>query len=153
QGGGDGSLLITRDAAAGLGLERRSAVAGFAPVRVDGARPWSVAVVASAMNVRDRAKVGAWRLVAATAFAALLVGSFAFLRQRQERRAQSLAGALRLAEATAGLRERSEKIVEAIPLGVMSLDGGGRVTSANPWLFARGVRPGGPLAQALAAAL
>ncbi|HZS36754.1 MAG TPA: hypothetical protein VFF06_08010, partial [Polyangia bacterium] len=60
--GESGALLLDRAAAASLGLERRSAIAGFAPVAIRGARPWSVAVVVSAMRVRDRARLAAWRL-------------------------------------------------------------------------------------------
>jgi signal transduction histidine kinase len=67
----------------------------------------------------------------------------------QQRRAAALREALRLAAATAALRERSEKIVEAIPLGVLALDGDLRVTAVNPFLIERGARSGGRLAECL----
>jgi signal transduction histidine kinase len=147
--GGAGAVAIGRPAAAALGLEPRLAVAGFAPVRAtDGAR-WSVAVVVSARRVRDRARVSGWRLLTATGLASLLVGLFGFLVTRQQRRALALAEALRLAEATAALRERSEKIVETIPIGVLALDGAGRVTSVNPYFVERQVAPGDSLGHAL----
>ncbi len=150
-GGGRGAAPLGREAAVALGLDRRRAVAGFAPVRLPGERPWSIAVVASAMRVRDRALVGAWRLAAATGLAGLLVGVFGFFAARQQRRAQQLTDALRLAEATAALRERSEKIVETIPVGVMSLAADGRVSARNPYLAGRGVGTGA-LREALSAA-
>src|SRR5581483_9273088 len=80
---------------------------------------------------------------------ALLVALFGMWIRSQLEREHKLAEALRLAEATAALRERAEKIVDAIPLGVAALDGESRVTSANPFLTERGVRAGGRLAEAL----
>jgi signal transduction histidine kinase len=147
--GAPGTISLGRGAAAQLGLDRRSAVAGFAPVRVGGGAPWSVAVIASAKRVHDRARVSAWRLAASTGLAGLLVGLFGVMVMRQQRRAFALAEALRLSEATAALRERSEKIVETIPVGVLALDGAGRVTSVNPYLADRGVKTASSLAAAL----
>jgi signal transduction histidine kinase len=144
------AILLGRADAAFLGLGRRSAVAGFAPVALSDGRRWSLAVVASARRVRDRARVGAWRLLAATLLAGLLVGLFGYVLDRQQRRELALAEALRLAEATAALRERSEKIVEAIPLGVIALDRDQRVTSVNPYLEGRDVAAGGALSSAFA---
>jgi two-component system, NtrC family, sensor histidine kinase HydH len=137
--GGSGAMTLSRSAAASLGLDPRLAVAGFAPA-ADG---WSVAVVASAMRVRDRATTGAWRLAAATGLAGALVGLFGFIVTRQQRRSLELTQALKLAEATAALRERSEKIVENIPIGVSAVDARGEVTAVNPYLSARGLGPEG----------
>ncbi|HZS37497.1 MAG TPA: ATP-binding protein [Polyangia bacterium] len=152
--GESGALLLDRAAAASLGLERRSAIAGFAPVAIRGARPWSVAVVVSAMRVRDRARLAAWRLGAATGLASVIVALFGILVTRQQRRSQALSEALKIAEATSALRERAEKIVETIPIGVLALTDAGnalRVTSVNPYLSDRGVHTG-PLGEALAEA-
>jgi signal transduction histidine kinase len=147
--GGSGAVFLGREAAGSLGLGQRSAVAGFAPVAVEHAGSWSVGVVASARRVRDRARLAAWRLGAATGLVALLVALFGVFAARQQRRAQALVEALRLAEATAALRERAEKIVDAIPVGVLALDGSRRVTSANPSLAERGVGAGCKLGEAL----
>ena len=145
--GEHGTLTLARDSALALGLERRTAVAGFAAVPLrTGA--WSVAVVASAQRVSDRARLAAWRLAAATGLTALIVGLFGVAITRQQRRAQQLRDALRLAEATAALRERSEKLVESVPLGVMAIDGDGRVTAVNPFLVARGARTAPSLTEA-----
>jgi signal transduction histidine kinase len=148
--GGHGTMFLSRPSAAALGLDMRSAIAGWAPVPLAKSGTWSVAVVASARRVRDRARLAAWRLAAATAVTALIVGIFAAAVMRQERRAQALGDQLRLAEATAALRERSEKLVESVPLGVVALDGAGRVTAVNPFLADRGARPGASLADAIA---
>jgi signal transduction histidine kinase len=145
----DGAHLIDREAASSLGLGRRTAVAGFARIAVPDHRPWSIAVVTSAMRMRDRARVAAFRLGAATALASLLVALFGLVVTRQQRREHALAEALRLSEATSALRERSEKIVEAIPLGVLTLGRDLHVTSANPYLTERGARASVPLGDAL----
>jgi len=139
--GEEGTIFLPRPSADALGLGQRSAVAGFAPVTVGGLR-WSVGVVASARRVRDRARLAAWRLAATTGLTALLVGLFGVAIRRQERRAQRLADALDLAEATAALRERSEKLVESVPLGVLAVDAAARVTAVNPFLADRGARAG-----------
>ena len=147
--GDDGVMLLGHAAAAALGLEPRTAVAAYARVRLRNGRPWSVGAVVSAMRVRDRARFAVWRLGAATGLTALLVSLFGLFIARQQRRAQSLAEALRLAEATAALHERSEKLVETIPIGVLALDRQGRVTAVNPYLAERGVTAGVPLDAAL----
>jgi hypothetical protein len=147
--GSEGTATLSREAADSLGLGRRLAVAGYAPVPIAVGRPWSVAVVTSARRVRDRARFAAWRLAAATGLAALIVGLFGVVVARQQRGAQRLSNALQLAEATAALRERSEKMIEAIPIGVLALDRARCVTSANPYLTDRGVRAAGTLRECL----
>jgi signal transduction histidine kinase len=144
--GGSGARFLDRPSADALGLGPRSAVAGYAPVP---GRRWSVAVVTSARRMRDRGRLAGWRLGAATAMAGLLVALFGVVIARQQRRGEELASALRLAAETAALRERSEKIVEAIPLGVLALDKLGRVTSVNAFLAQRGVTTGASLGAAL----
>ncbi len=143
-----GTQVIGREAAESLDLGARRGVAAYFPVDVSVGKAWSVAVVASAMRVRDRARISAWRLGAATGLAGLLVALFGTIIQRQQRRSLALAEALRLAETTAGLRERSQKIVDVIPVGVLALDRDSRVTSVNPFLAQRQVRSGGTLATA-----
>jgi hypothetical protein len=49
-----GTMLLGRPAAAALGLDRRTAVAAWAPVPLRAGGPWSVGAVVSAMRVRDR---------------------------------------------------------------------------------------------------
>lgn len=145
--GESGSTTISREAAASLGLDPRLAVAAFTPI--DASR--SLAIVASAMRVRDRATVGVWRLAAATGLAGALVGLFGFFVSRQQRRAFELARALELSEATAALRERSEKIVENIPVGVCTINMAGRVTGVNPYLAKKGISPNWEMPGALEA--
>lgn len=144
-----GATLLTRETAASLGLPPRLAVAAFAPVPVRRGHAWSMVLIASARRVRDRARMSVYRLAAATGVASLLVALFGVSITRQQRREQALADALHLAEATSALRERSEKMIEAIPIGVLALDRTRQVTSTNPYLQERGVRTGPTLAHAL----
>ena len=136
--GEEGALFLPRPSADALGLGERGAVAGFAPVRLP-ELGWSVAVVTSAKRVRDRAQLAAWRLAAATGLTALIVGLFGVAITRQQRRAQTLAEALKLAGATAALRERSEKLVESVPLGVLA---GARPAIGEPRVDRRDPRGG-----------
>jgi signal transduction histidine kinase len=146
--GDEGTLFLPRPSADALGLGQRSAVAGFARVGIADSK-WSVAVVTSAKHVRDRAQLAAWRLAAATTLTALIVGLFGVAITRQQRRAQVLGDALELAEETAALRERSEKLVESVPLGVLAVDANARVTAVNPFLADRGARAATTLSEAL----
>ena len=150
--GSEGATLVDRRAAASMGLGERLAVAGFSPVQLGGGVRWGVAIVTSASRVRDRARFTAWRLAATTGLASLLVGLFGVAVGRHQRREQRLSEALNLAAATAALRERSEKMIEVIPIGVLALDSQHNVVSANPYLMDRGVRPAAPLGEALPSA-
>ena len=108
-----GTQVIGREASASLELGARRSVAAYFPVGKRAEKSWSVAVVASAKRVRDRARASAWRLAAATGFAGLLVALFGTVLRRQERRALKLSEALRLAETTAALQRnlvRAEKL-------------------------------------------
>lgn len=148
EAGGDGARFLDEEAADALQLSS-AAVAGFAPVRLDARHRWAVAAVTSAHRLSDRGRVAAVRLAATTGVASLLVGLFAVIVMRQDRRARSLAEALRLAAAVAELREHSERIVESLPVGILELDADLKVRAVNPYLEERGVRSGARLSEAL----
>ncbi len=107
--GGAGAVLIGRDESAAFGLERRTSVGGFAQVPNPTNAHWSIAVVASAMKMRDRARVGVWRLGAATGLAGVLAGLSGLLVLRAQRRALGLAEALRRRDLERSLA-RAEKL-------------------------------------------
>ncbi len=147
--GQEGRVLLSRETAAAFGLGARRAVAGYAPIARGSSLPWSIVLITSARRVRDRARAGIVRLAAATGVAALLVALFGLALSRQQRRAERLGHALRLAETTASLRERSEKMMEALPMGVLVLDDQHHVTSVNAYLAERGVHAAASLSEAL----
>ncbi len=151
--GQQGSVFLEKESAGRLGFGEQRALVAFSPVAARGARPWSVAVVTSARRVQQRWRLATIRLAITTSLAGLVVGLFGLLGNRQRRREQGLAEALRLAEATAALRERAEKIVEAIPLGVLALDRHSKITAANRFLLETGGCSSGTLREMLAGAL
>jgi signal transduction histidine kinase len=114
------ALVIERDSAPTFGLERRMAMAGLAQARVGPRQTWSVAVVASARGLRDRARVGVWRLGAATGLAALLVGVFGAMISREQRRAHALAEALRVAEEKRSLERSLQRAEKLATIGTLA---------------------------------
>jgi signal transduction histidine kinase len=83
---GDAGTLLSRDAAALLGLPRRTAVAGLASVRKNLGRNSSVAVVTSAEAERDRSRREQWRSVLGVALASGLIVLAAVGTLRKQKR-------------------------------------------------------------------
>lgn len=114
------SLLLSRAEAAGLGLPRRSALAGLA--RADTGRgAWGVAAVATAWRERDRERHAGTRALLTTLIAAGLVlafGGVALRMQRSQLRAQR---ALEIED----LRRRRDELLErasrAATLGTLAM--------------------------------
>jgi signal transduction histidine kinase len=110
------SVRLSRDEAASLGLPARTAVAGLAEVRVDAHPPWTIAVVTSAREERDREQRAQWRLVVGVGLAAGLVFAFGGLALRKQREELELEHELAVAEAA---RARDERLVRADKLATM----------------------------------
>ncbi|MGO8970663.1 MAG: sensor histidine kinase [Myxococcaceae bacterium] len=109
-------VQLSRQEAAAFGLPRRMALAGLARATDAQARPWSVAVLATAERVRDRESRALWRLVLGTALAAVLVGCFGGLALREQRRELELRQVLAVGEA---VRVRDRRLVEADKLATL----------------------------------
>ena len=112
---GSETVELTRDEAAELGLPVRRAEAGFARVQTDDGSQ-VIAVVASALRVRDRNVRGEWRLVVEfllTASCGLAFGVYA-LRAQKERLALSREIAVNEA-----VRSRDERLVRADKLATL----------------------------------
>ncbi|MGC3996392.1 MAG: ATP-binding protein [Anaeromyxobacter sp.] len=130
--GHTGTLDLSRDTAAAVGLEPADAVAVFVPVRTaDGAGHWSVGVLEStaALESQERAIVMRMALLAGV-FASALIGLSVYL-VLAARRSIAVQERLRAAEQVARLREKAEKILENVPVAVMALDEEGRVSGLN----------------------
>jgi two-component system, NtrC family, sensor histidine kinase HydH len=126
-----GTVSLSGADAARLGLGDADAVAVFAPIRVGDAGHWSFAVVSSNAILRpqDRA-IGVRMGLLAAAFAVVLGGLSAYLVV-SARRAIAVQERLRTAEQVAHLHEKAEKILENVPVGVIALDDGGRISAFN----------------------
>jgi signal transduction histidine kinase len=124
------SALPARDAAT-LGLEGGDARVAFAPIRDGPGGRWGVAVVDRADVLRTQERVislQALSLGATLAVAFTLVGAYLVLNAR---RVGAVQVRLREAEQLAHLREKSEKILENVPVAVVALDGTDRVSALN----------------------
>jgi signal transduction histidine kinase len=109
-------VRLSHEEAAALGLPARTAIAGLAPIAGDDARPWTVAVVATAQEERDRELRAQWRLILGVTVAAGLVFAFGGLALRKQHKELMLARELAVAEVR---RERDERLVRADKLATM----------------------------------
>jgi len=111
----DGSVRLTREQAAAVGLPARTALAGVRTLHArDGA--WAIVVVATAQVQRDRQQHARWRLTLSVLLGSGLVLAFGGLAMRRQRKELELQHEL----AVARLRnERDEKLVRADKLAVM----------------------------------
>jgi signal transduction histidine kinase len=96
---------LSREEAAAVGLPARMAIAGIARVDAD----VQVAVIATALRVRDRQSRAMWRLVLGLALTAGVIGGLGILAHRKQ---------LRLAVSEA-MQERDERLVRADKLATM----------------------------------
>lgn len=126
-----GTLALGGSDAEHLGMGKAEAVAAFAPIAAGGTAYWSVGLISSTtmLQGQDRTivlRTALWAaafVLAPLALAAYVVAS--------TRRARMVRERLRIAEQVAHLREKAEKILDNVPVGVIALDGDGRVASLN----------------------
>lgn len=110
---GEPWISLSHAEAESLGLPARTAIAGLASIP---GGPWTVAVVATAQEERDRELRAQWRLVLGVSVAAGLVFAFGGLALRKQRKELELAGELAVA---AVQHERDERLVRADKLATM----------------------------------
>jgi two-component system sensor histidine kinase HydH len=111
---------------------------------------WQLWLAVSARAIIERQdSLQRWLMVTSLA-AALSVVAIGIFILRQQRRAVSLEERLIAAEELAALRERSDRIIESAPIGVLGVTGDGRVAMVNPFLERKlgPVTVGAPLRQA-----
>ena len=146
-----GSVALPRTAAAAVGLAGSDAVAVFAPIRAEEAGHWAVAVIDSAAPLETQERAIVQRMAVLAAIFALALVSLSVYLVVTARRAIAVQLRLKTAEDVARVRERAEKMLESVPVGVVALDDLGRISGLN--LAARERLPdavvGDPLENAL----
>jgi two-component system sensor histidine kinase HydH len=136
----------------GIGRAPGLLVSGAADSRTGRWQLW-LAVSARAILERQDSLL-AWLIVTSLA-AALSVVAVGIFILRQQRRAVSLEERLLAAEELAAIRERSDRIIESAPIGVLGVTGDGRVALVNPFLERKlgPVTVGAPLREAFSGAV
>jgi signal transduction histidine kinase len=137
--------------AASLGLPRRSAVVAWNRFLGPDRRPWTMGAVVSATALESRERSLLRRLLMVSGALVLALGVVAAVVVGHLRRTAVLGERLRTAQQVAHLRERSEKLLESVPVGLIGLTGEGRVALVNRFLQERvgAVKIGLPLPDAL----
>jgi signal transduction histidine kinase len=132
-----GTLLISEQEAELLGLGKAEAVAVFTPIQLKGGSHWSAATLVSTIALRSHER----GLIVRLSLAALLVtlflvgfGGYVFLAQR---RAVALRESRRHADRLAHLHDKTQKILDNIPTGVLALTAEGRISAVNQALRSR----------------
>ena len=129
--GGHATLSIDGAEAARLGLGAVETIATFTAIRGEGAGRWSIATLSSTAGLRAHEQAIVLRLGAAAGVVALLLLVFGGYVVVAARRAVLLRERLRSADALSHLHEKTEKILDNIPTGVMALSDDGRITAVN----------------------
>ncbi len=126
-----GTLRIDERQAAQLGLPRADAIAAFTPVHIKGGAHWSVATVTSTSALRSLEQAVAVRFSLAALAVAILLTAFAAWVFVSWRRTVELRESRRHAARLAHLHEKTQKILDHIPTGVLALAADGRITAVN----------------------
>ena len=116
QGEGVGSVRLSRQEAAEVGLPARIALAGIRAFTTRDGKRWTVAVVATARVERDRQMRARWRLVLGVLVASGLVLAFGGLAMRKQRKELELSHELAV---TTLRNERDERLVRSDKLATM----------------------------------
>lgn len=132
------------------GLGGPDIIAAFAPISARHGGWWVIARLTNAEFVRSEITGAHLRLLLAYVVVLILFLGARLLALDAARRSDGLRERLRQAEQLAHLSEKTNKIIDNIPSGVMSLTGDGRISALNHWLRSR--VPASALGQDLRAA-
>ena len=132
-----GTLLLPEHEAARLELGASEAMAAFRPIPMRGGPYWSVALLASSEELRAHERDIILRVVLGASLVAFFLIVFGIYVIIASRRALALRESLRHADQLAHLHEKTQKILDHIPTGVLALSAEGHVTAVNQALRAR----------------
>ncbi|MBI2895743.1 MAG: PAS domain-containing protein [Deltaproteobacteria bacterium] len=129
--GARGTFLLPEPEARGLGLGRAEAIASYCPIRMAAGGQWSVATVGSTLGLRSHERAIVMRLGLASGAIAVFLLTVGATLVIASRRSVAMRERLRHAEELAHLHEKTEKILDNIPTGVMCVAEDGRVVALN----------------------
>lgn len=132
-----GTLRIPETEAALLGLGAADALAAFTPIRVRGGAHWSAATFVSTSSLRSHERGIILRVALGALLVALFLAAFGVYFSLAQRRAVALQESRRHAAQLAHLHEKTQKILDHIPTGVLALSTEGRITAVNQALRER----------------
>jgi len=132
-----GTIVLDSREARGLGLPDAPAVAVTSPVLIEDGEAWALALVSSTAVLSGQERTLVRRMLAGGGSALALVVVLSLYFVRNGRRAAALNERLRHADRLAHLTEKAEKILDHIPIGVLALTDGVRISAINRWLSER----------------
>jgi two-component system sensor histidine kinase HydH len=132
-----GTLLLSEQEAELLGLGKAEAVAAFTPILLKGGSHWSAATLVSTIALRSHERGLIIRLSLAALLVTLFLVSFGVYVFLARHRAVALRESRRHADRLAHLHDKTQKILDHIPTGVLALTAEGRISAVNQALRSR----------------
>jgi signal transduction histidine kinase len=129
--GESGSLVIPAEEATRLGLGSSAIVAVYVPIRLRGGQHWSAAILSSTSALERRERSMMIRIGVTSSAIALCLIAFGAYVVYASRRAIALRERLKNAEKLAHLMEKTEKILDNVPAGVLVISEDGHVSAVN----------------------
>lgn len=130
-GSASGVITLSPAEAGALGAPDTDLVAAWSRIVAGPGDRWSVAVLDSTDVLRSQERSVVLQLAAGGAAAAVALSVLATFLVLGARRAAVVQGRLEAAEQMAHLREKAEKILETVPVAVISLDEGLAISGLN----------------------
>ncbi|ATB34824.1 Sensor protein of zinc sigma-54-dependent two-component system [Cystobacter fuscus] len=132
-----GTVRLPEGEAALLGLGAADAIAAYTPVRMRGGPFWGVALFASTEELRAHERGVILRVALGASLVAFFLVVFGAYVIIASRRALALQESRRHADQLAHLHEKTQKILDNIPTGVLALSADGHITAVNQALRER----------------
>jgi signal transduction histidine kinase len=137
EAGERGTIRIPEGEAALLGLGAADAIAAYIPIRMRGGAHWAVATLTTTAELRAHERGVILRVALGASLVAFFLVVFGAYVIIASRRAVALQESRRHADRLAHLHEKTQKILDNIPTGVLALSAAGRITAVNQALRER----------------
>lgn len=126
-----GVVRVSEAEAARLGLGVADAIAAYTPIRMRSGPFWAVATLATTLELRSHERDVILRVALGASLVACVLAVFGAYVIVASRRAVALQESRRHADRLAHLHEKTQKILDHIPTGVLALSSEGRITAVN----------------------